>query len=127
MTGDMGVRLDRWLWAARLFRTRSLATTAVRGGHVQLNGVRAKPARAVTVGDRLRVSREGWRMDLIVRELSERRGPARIAATLYEETTASIERRALQREERKSQRAAAPPGRPDKKARRELRRLVRGD
>ncbi len=120
-------RIDRWLWAARLYKTRSMAATAVRGGRVQLNGARVKPSRAVAPGDNIRINRDEWRMELIVRALSERRGPAPVAARLYEETAASIERRALEREGRRAQRAAAPPTRPDKKARRQLRRLSRGE
>ena len=120
-------RIDRWLWAARLYKTRSMAATAVRGGRVQLNGARVKPSRAVVPGDTVRINRDEWRMEVVVRGLSDRRGPARVAVTLYEETEASIEKRALEREGRRAQRAAAPPKRPDKKARRELRRLSRGD
>lgn len=124
---DGPVRLDRWLWAARLYKTRSLAAAAVRGGRVHLNGARVKPARAVTLGDSIRVNRDEWKMELTVRGLSERRGPAKVAVSLYEETPASIERRALERDSRRSQRAAAPLKRPDKRARRQLRRLTRGD
>lgn len=124
---DAAVRLDRWLWAARLYKTRSLASAAVRGGRVHLNGARVKPARAVAVGDTIRVNRDEWKKELIVRALSERRGPARDASALYEETAASIERRALEREGQRAQRAAAPPVRPDKRARRQLRRLSRGE
>lgn len=122
-----GVRVDRWLWAARLYKTRSLAAAAVRGGRVQVNGARVKPARALTVGDRVNVNRDEWRMELVVRALSARRGPARVATTLYEETAASIERRALDTEVRRAHRAAAPATRPDKRARRQLRRLKGGD
>ena len=121
------VRVDRWLWAARLFKTRSMASTAVRGGHVHVNGQRAKPSRVVRIGDVMRVKRDVWRMELEVTGLSDRRGPARTAATLYEETPASIERRKLERQGRRGERAAAPATRPDKKARRQLRRLTRGD
>ena len=120
-------RIDRWLWAARLYKTRSMAAAAVRGGRVHLNGARVKPSRAVAPGDTIRINRDEWRMEVIVRGLSDRRGPARVAVNLYEETEASIEQRALEREGRRAQRAAAPPKRPDKKARRELRRLSRGD
>ena len=120
-------RIDRWLWATRLYKTRSMAATAVRSGHVQLNGTRVKPSRAVALGDTVRIRRDEWRMEVIVRGLSDRRGPAKVAVELYEETPASIEKRALEREGRRAQRAAAPPKRPDKKARRELRRLSRGD
>lgn len=122
---DPAVRIDRWLWAARLYKTRSLAAAAVRGGRVQLNGARVKPARAVAIGDRVRVNRDEWRKEIIVLGLSDRRGPAREAVLLYEETADSVARRALEAEGRKAQRAAAPAGRPDKRARRELRGLRR--
>ncbi|MBT8137267.1 MAG: RNA-binding protein [Gammaproteobacteria bacterium] len=126
MTETAEVRVDRWLWAARLYKTRSMATTAVRGGRVHVNGQRAKPSRVLRVGDVLQVNRNEWRMELTVTGLSDRRGPARIAATLYEETAASAEQRALARQGRRAERAAAPPGRPDKRARRQLRRFSRG-
>lgn len=103
-----------------------MATTAVRGGRVHVNGQRAKPSRVLRVGDVLQVNRNEWRMELTVTGLSDRRGPARIAATLYEETAASAEQRALARQGRRAERAAAPPGRPDKRARRQLRRFSRG-
>ncbi len=120
------VRVDRWLWAARLYKTRSLAAAAVRGGRVQVNGQRVKPARPVQVGDRVRISRDRWRFEAVVAGLSDRRGPARVAVALYEETPDSIEQRQVLREERRAERAAAPAGRPDKKDRRALRRLSRG-
>jgi len=79
------VRLDRWLWAARFYKTRSLAQTACDGGKVDLNGQAAKPARPVRVGDRLRVTLGEWRRELLVRALGERRGPAAEARALYED------------------------------------------
>lgn len=121
------VRLDRWLWAARFYKTRSLAAAAVRGGRVQINGSRTKPSRAVRVGDRLGINRDAWRKEVVVTALVEQRGSATLAATLYEETAQSIERRKLEAEARRGQRAAAPRGRPDKRARRQLRNLARGD
>ncbi len=117
------VRIDRWLWAARLYKTRSQAATAVKGGHVQIDGQRAKASRIVHLGDRIRVNRSSWRIELLVTGLSGNRGPARVAAGLYEETPESVERRAAEREGRRIERAAVPDGRPDKKARRQLRHL----
>ena len=83
------VRLDKWLWAARFFKTRSLATDAIAGGKVDVNGDRAKPAKAVKPGDEIRLRIGPYEHILIVRELGERRGPASVAQTLYEETEAS--------------------------------------
>ena len=87
------VRVDRWLWAARLFKTRGAATEAVLGGRVHVNGVRVKPAKAVRTGDRLEVTVAGARRELVVLDVAEKRGPAAVAATLYEETPASVARR----------------------------------
>lgn len=119
------VRLDKWLWAARFYKTRSLAAKAVSGGKVQLNGRRAKRASNLHVGDRLRIRKGPFEYQLDVVQLSERRGPAREAATLYEETAASL----AAREKLRAQRKAAPTfsfregGRPSKKERRQLDRL----
>lgn len=117
------VRVDVWLWAARFFKTRSLAKQAIVGGHVDLNGSGCKPAKTLRVGDRLQVTRGEERLEVDVLGLSERRGPASMALALYRETEPSR----LVREEARAQRrmigAAAPPKRPDKQARRELRRL----
>jgi ribosome-associated heat shock protein Hsp15 len=121
------VRIDRWLWAARFFKTRGAATDAVVGGHVRANGSRVKPAREIRVGDRLEITLGGIRRDVVVRGLAARRGPATVAATLYEETPESIARREQQRLER---RLARPLGadlgaRPTKRDRRRLDALRR--
>jgi len=122
------VRLDKWLWAARFYKTRSLAAKAISGGKVQLNGQRAKRASHLHVGDRLRVRKGPNEFQLVVLRLSERRGPASEAATLYEETAESVKAR----QSLAGQRKAAPKfafrdgGRPSKKERRYLRRL-KGD
>ena len=118
-------RIDKWLWAARLFKTRALATTAVDGGKVHLNGARTKPAKHVKVGDTLIVHRGDDELTLRVLALSAHRGPAPTAATLYEETPESQASRA----ERRAQRALAahsprPDTRPSKKDRRALTRLA---
>ena len=117
--GEETVRLDKWLWAARMFKTRSLAADAVRGGHVQVGGQRVKPSRAVHPGDRLDVSRGQVRMSLVVRALSARRGPAADAARLYEETPESV----AARERAAAERRLSPPAeragpRPTKRDRR---------
>ncbi len=120
-----GQRLDRWLWFARFYKTRSLATAAASGGRVHVNGERAKAARAVSPGDRLDITLEEGLMTVDVLALPVRRGPAPEAQACYQETPESAEARALLREKR---RWAGPghngPGRrPDKRERRDLRRL----
>ena len=117
------VRIDKWLWAARFFKTRSLAAQAVDGGKVQLNGARVKRARALKVGDGLEIHKGGYEFQIHILLLSERRGPASVAQSLYEETTQSIEKRAALSEQHKLAAASTPhPQRkPDKKARRQLR------
>lgn len=123
------MRIDKWLWAARFFKTRSLATEAVLAGHVQVGGTRVKPAREVRVGDTLEIRRGHLTWTIEVRALAERRGPASEAATLYEETKESQEAREQQRLER---RLAQPLGadlgaRPTKQDRRRLDALRRGE
>ncbi len=123
------VRIDKWLWAARFFKTRSLAAKAVSGGHVHLNGSRVKPARPVQPGDRLVIRRGELEFTVIVLELSGKRGPAAVARTLYEETPESIAGREAGREERRLIRSPAsrPQGRPDKRDRRKIRKFLRKD
>src|SRR4249919_4309330 len=89
-SGPSKVRLDKWLWAARFFKTRSLAAEAVAGGKVLVSGDRAKPAKLLQSGDEVRVRLGPYEHTIHVRALSERRGPATVAATLYEETADSI-------------------------------------
>jgi ribosome-associated heat shock protein Hsp15 len=116
------MRLDKWLWAARFYKTRSLATDAVDGGKVQLNGNRSKPAREIHVGDRLEISKDDTVWEITVRGLSEQRGPAAEAQKLYEESAESLQKRTEQRE---NHRLTAEPakeihGRPTKRDRRKL-------
>ncbi|MFA9441521.1 RNA-binding S4 domain-containing protein [Uliginosibacterium sp. sgz301328] len=120
-----GVRLDKWLWAARFFKTRTLATEAVEGGRVHVNGVRVKPAKDVKPGDRVEVTMAETRWELIVRDLAEKRGPATVARTLYEETEASQRARAERAEARRVQAEPADDirGRPTKRDRRSLDRF----
>ena len=121
------VRIDKWLWAARFFKTRTAATEAVAGGHVTVNGERAKPSREVAVGERVEVrpSAEHWTVD--VRALADRRGSAAVARELYEETPES----AAAREERRLESKASRPlgadigARPTKRDRRRLDALRR--
>lgn len=121
------LRVDRWLWHARFYRSRSLAATAVAGGKVHVNGERVKPARALRIGDLITVARGGVDFECRVLGLPERRGPAPVAARAYEETPVSRERRARHAEAGRlaAQLAPRPEGRPEKHERRALRR-VRG-
>jgi ribosome-associated heat shock protein Hsp15 len=119
------VRIDKWLWAARFFKTRSLAERACELGRIESNDVRAKPAREVRVGDMLRIKNEGGEFQVEVLTLSEIRGPAPVAQKLYQETDASREMRKKLAEERKAMPhfEAAREGKPSKRDRRELGRL----
>jgi ribosome-associated heat shock protein Hsp15 len=123
-----GVRLDKWLWAARFYKTRSLATAAVNAGDVRIGRDRIKPARAVKPGDQLEIRRGDDVIEVVIRELSEVRGPAPVAQRLYEETEESRVRRAAAAERRRLARepALGIRGRPTKRDARLLRRL-RGD
>jgi len=126
---DGRIRLDKWLWAARFFKTRSLAAEAVGGGKVSLNGDRAKPAKPVKLGDEVRVQIGQFAHIITVRELSDRRGPASVAQTLYEETDESKAARARLAEQIRM--APAPlvyeeKGRPTKRDRREISRFRKG-
>ncbi|MFA9215881.1 MAG: RNA-binding S4 domain-containing protein [Sphingomonadaceae bacterium] len=116
------VRLDKWLWAARFFKTRSLATTAVDSGKVKLGGDKVKPARALRVGDELDIDNGAVRWEVLVLGLSETRSAAPIARLLYEETAASITRRETEAERHKLFRepGAEIKGRPTKRDRRQL-------
>jgi ribosome-associated heat shock protein Hsp15 len=121
------VRIDKWLWAARFFKTRSLATEAVAGGKVHVNDARVKPARELHIGDTVEVTIGGLRRTVVVRDLSGKRGPAPVAQALYDETPESIERRERHLAER---RLARPLGadlgpRPTKLDRRRLEALRR--
>jgi ribosome-associated heat shock protein Hsp15 len=116
------VRMDKWLWAARFFKTRSLAARACELGRIQSNSQPAKAAREVRVGDLLQIKTDSGDFQVKVLLLSEMRGPAAVAHTLYEETEASRESRIKAAEERKAMRnfAPAPEGRPSKRDRRRI-------
>jgi ribosome-associated heat shock protein Hsp15 len=122
---DDRVRLDKWLWAARFYKTRSLAAEAIAGGKVQMNGERVKRAKPMQIGDEVRIRQGPYEHQIVVRELSERRGPARDAARLYEEKPESRAAREAMALQLKSLHAAFVPerGRPTKKDRREIERL----
>ena len=117
------VRIDKWLWAARFFKTRSLATEAVNGGRVQVDGVRVKPAREVRIGETVAVSvGRATTIVVVVRGIADKRGSAAQAAVLYDETPESVQTRERRREERRL--APAPgadlAGRPSKRDRRRI-------
>lgn len=124
-SGPAGVRIDVWLWAARFFKTRSLAKQAVESGKVELGGQRAKASRPVRIGDVLSIARGEERFEVEVRALSDVRGPAKVAQGLYAESEASRQRREAERASRAAERAGyrAPQTKPDKRARRLIRAL----
>jgi ribosome-associated heat shock protein Hsp15 len=120
-------RIDKWLWAARFFKTRGAATEAVLGGRVHVNGERVKPAKEIRPGDVVEISIRELRWTVTVQDLAERRGPAAVAANLYEE---SPESRAAREQQLLQRRLTRPPGadlgaRPTKQARRRIDRLRR--
>jgi ribosome-associated heat shock protein Hsp15 len=119
---DEPVRIDKWLWAARFYKTRGLAIEAVKGGRIALNEERVKPSKNVSVGDRIEISHgQGRRTELVVRALAGKRGPAKVAVTLYEETPASIAAREEHRAEARANPMPTPTrgvGRPTKRDRR---------
>lgn len=120
-----GVRIDRWLWAARFFKTRSLAKAAVEGGKVHLEKSRVKPSKEVQAGQQLEIRRGDTVQVVTIDVLSEQRGPATVAQTLYTETPESIEQRELRKSVRRMERAGLniPSNKPDKKDRRALARF----
>ncbi len=117
-----GVRIDKWLWAARFFKSRALAARACELGRIEFHHQPAKPAREVKAGDMLQVRTEGGDFEVEVLAVSEVRGPAAVAQTLYRETEASRERRQKLKEERKAMGnySPAPAGRPSKRDRRKI-------
>src|SRR3954451_20187927 len=121
------VRLDKWLWAARFFKTRAIAATAIETGKVEVNGERAKRAKQLQVGDSLRIRLGPYHHIVVVRARSERRGPASVAAMLYEETAEGRKaREAMQVQVKAAQSMSGyESGRPTKKDRRDIERLRR--
>ena len=119
-SGD--VRLDKWLWAARFFKTRSLATDAIDSGRVRLEGERIKPARSVRIGDKLSIDNGSSRWEVVVMSVSDKRGPATVARDLYEETDESILKRERDQEARRlfPEPGSSIKGRPTKRDRRQL-------
>ena len=123
------VRLDRWLWAARFFKSRAMAKTAIEWGKVEIDRQRAKPAKEVSIGQRLEIRRGHEVYDVEITALADKRGSATIAATLYKETQDSQNRRAEDAARRKMERAGLriPEKRPEKRARRALAQLKQTD
>ena len=121
------MRLDKWLWAARFFKTRTLAAESIVAGHVSVNDERAKPAKALRVGDQVVIRKPPFEHCVVVKGLSEQRGSATVAATLFEETAESRARRAMLGAEMKSMAAHTPrfKGRPTKKTRRDYEKWLR--
>lgn len=121
-----GVRVDKWLWASRFFKTRSLAARACALGRIQCNRVPAKPSRELRVGDVLQIKNEAGEFEISILILSDIRGPAAVAQTLYQETEESEKRRAKAAEERKAMPyvAGLREGRPSKRDRRDLSRFL---
>ena len=117
----LSIRLDKWLWAARFFKTRGLSREAIDGGKVKHNGVRAKPAKAVKAGDELEIQRGDYIWHIKIEGLREKRGSAKEAVLLYQEFEQSRLAREVAVEQRKLQRSEAPQRRPDKKQRRLIR------
>ena len=128
MDEQPSVRVDRWLWAARFFRTRSLAKSAVAGGKVHVDDQRVKPAKELRIGQTVRIHKDSVVFTVVVQNLSEQRGSAAIAQTLYEETSNSVEQRQAAVSERRMTRAglhipAQRPNKRDRRARNQLRGL----
>ena len=121
------MRLDKWLWAARFFKTRQMASDAINGGKVHLNGQRVKAGKEITVGARLEISKDQLLWDITVTSLNAQRRPAKEACLLYEETPESLEKRQAELLRRRDEKEFSIPsdGRPDKKGRRAIHRFKR--
>jgi len=125
--GDEEVRLDKWLWAARFFKTRSLAAEAVTGGKIDINGERAKASRIVRLGDKLCVRRGVYEWTIVVKNVSRLRGPAPQAQLLYDKTEESVRKREATIAQMKLERPPEfdAPGRPSKRDRRDIARFTK--
>ena len=119
---QQSLRIDKWLWAARFYKTRSLASDAVKIGKVQINGEKAKPSKEIAIGDTLTIKQAYFSKTVVVLDLSHRRGPATVAATLYEETPESVANRERLKEIQQTQPAIrrSGQGRPTKRERRQI-------
>jgi ribosome-associated heat shock protein Hsp15 len=120
------IRIDKWLWAARFFKTRSLAAEAVTGGKIESNGARAKPSRIVRIGDELKIRRGPYEWTVVVKGVAKNRGPASEAQRLYQETEESVRKREAVRAQLQLEGAQFDlPGRPTKKDRRDIQRFTK--
>ncbi len=121
------MRLDKWLWAARFFKTRALATEAIKGGKVHVDGQRVKPSKEITPGSRIEITKEPYSWEITVVALNTQRRPAKEAALLYEESPESHARRQEEVARRRAEKSTLdhPPRRPDKKQRRQIHRFKR--
>jgi len=120
---DKVQRVDKWLWMARFYKTRGVASDAIKGGHVRINDIRCKPARQIQVGDTLTIRKENIQWQIEVLALAARRGPAKEAQTLYLESEQSVQQR-LQARENRSLASPSPGKRPDKRARGKIIRFT---
>ena len=125
MNNEGKVRIDKWLWAARFFKTRNSAANAVHGGKVHVNGQRVKPSRSIQIGDKLEITRGQYQAVVEIEALSENRGPAKEARKLYKESLESIEKRELKIQQQKLLNAIVPQTKrkPDKWQRRQIRKV----
>ncbi len=121
----MSVRIDKWLWAARFYKMRKLASEAVKGGHISINGVRCKPSKLVQSGDEVFIQKEHETFTVIITGLADKRGSAKIAQSLYDETPESVKYRDEKSEQRRFQSyfAPSPDKRPDKRDRRKIKQF----
>lgn len=129
MSDEEQVRLDRWLWAARFFKTRGLATEAINGGKVHLNGQRTKPGKTVRIGNHLSISKGQMEWEVEVKGIALQRRPAKEAVLLYEETAESLSKRTAMTELQQQARLASPQptGRPNKRDRRRMDKFIQRD
>jgi len=130
VAGDSNkLRIDKWLWAARFFKTRSQAGQAVQGGKIHLNGIRVKPSRMVTIGDRVEINKSEQTFSVRIKGINRFRRPAAEARELYEESEESVRNREAQSHLRKLIKApgSSPPKRPGKRDRRKIREFIRKD
>jgi ribosome-associated heat shock protein Hsp15 len=124
LTETLEVRIDKWLWAARFFKTRSLAAEAVAGGKVHVNGQRCKPGKDVRIGDLVTVSKDQYSWELRVTDLNKQRRPAKEAVQLYDEDPDSAAKRQQKIELQKQENALRPPSERDRKPNKKQRRLI---